>query len=392
MALKDVDHIFETFLNLQRSNGWEPLGQLDKTTKIAQLSAADLTSACYVRIERDCCIALEHLINMTRLEMASAGRNVPWMKYKVRALQILSPGDTIFEASVDTDKKNLKTAIRLIAGIFSASPGPTLMRRVVRRDYPSDGMFTVCCIPMGSSNGNLIVSGTHSRNAICRQLKVSEMGVEITTVTTFLQFPWPSLPVWVLPLLRVALIYQKGYIDFSQLGSLNAARQVFMTCKLRSCGSGRPMLPTRMASCTADSSSINCSWAPAPAEGFTFPVYLSAFFRAIGLAVRVFDCLDGRRLVPYQAVLLTDEWENVCATFEKYFAAQKTAFRRFYGRNACAKIYFFTEPRFLDGHVSAVSPDVQIASKNGSVDVIELSSVKSSLKSFRKLGLAAEYH
>ena len=54
-----------------------------------------------------------------------------------------------------------------------------------------------------------------------------------------------------------------------------------------------------------------------PSGSFSFPGYLSDLLSAIGCdVVRVFDCLDGRQLVPYQAVVCRRPIVSVrCSSF-----------------------------------------------------------------------------
>lgn len=215
-------------------------------------------------------------------------------------------------------------------------------------------------------------------------------------MTAFIQFPWPTLPDWTPTVLKKLLDDQKEMEQrFEALAPVDGHFQVYITCNLRGCSRGLPVLPTKPGALAVESADTSVliggySWEPAQSGGFTFPKYLRALLRAIGCSTRIFDSLDGRRLVPYQAVLLISEWKQVEEQFQEIFRWQRAAFRHHYGGNGAPRINFGIEPRFLGNHIPAEidEPKMVVCTKNSFVDIIDLSE----LKSFQRDRSAAEYH
>ena len=59
--------------------------------------------------------------------------------------------------------------------------------------------------------------------------------------------------------------------------------------------------------------------------------YIQEFLKRLGHNTRVFDRLDGQKLVPYQCVIRKDEWQKVRGELLQAFRLQKAAYRHAYG-------------------------------------------------------------
>ncbi|CAJ1424364.1 unnamed protein product [Effrenium voratum] len=56
--------------------------------------------------------------------------------------------------------------------------------------------------------------------------------------------------------------------------------------------------------------------------------YMQLFLERLGYDVHVFDCLDGRRLVPYQCAIRRDVWQKLRDNLAEAFGLQRSAYRR----------------------------------------------------------------
>ena len=82
-------------------------------------------------------------------------------------------------------------------------------------------------------------------------------------------------------------------------------------------------------------------------EKFRFSKYLQLFLDKLGMHVKVFDTLDGRLLVPYQSVVLREEWMQIRSRFLEAFSLQKTAYRHANGGTTAPNVHDNSKPRFV---------------------------------------------
>lgn len=106
---------------------------------------------------------------------------------------------------------------------------------------------------------------------------------------------------------------------------------------LRKCTKGPPLLP---------SSSDPDGWVQAERDGFNLTSYLRAFLAHVGANEEVYDVYNGQPLVPYQAALRRDAWENAWAAIGAQFKEQRAAYRWMFGGNCGPEISESKEPRF----------------------------------------------
>mmetsp|Transcript_106088 Transcript_106088/g.342496 ORF Transcript_106088/g.342496 Transcript_106088/m.342496 type:complete len:224 (+) Transcript_106088:526-1197(+) len=129
------------------------------------------------------------------------------------------------------------------------------------------------------------------------------------------------------------------------------AKNYYVVLCLQSCPRGTPLLPCHLTSDGAvhadsfiqDVSSVNVghyAWVPAQQQGFNFPEYLEQLLQVLGFSAQVYDCLDGRRLVPYHATMLGRDWSRVEESFAKLFREQRSAYRLMHGGKGAPKESF----------------------------------------------------
>lgn len=117
---------------------------------------------------------------------------------------------------------------------------------------------------------------------------------------------------------------------------------------LRKCSQGPPMFPRVLGSDShsgADPTGCNLSWVQA--DKYELPVYLAAFLSELGVAVDVFEQLDGRQLIHYQAALRLEDWERAHVALELPWRVMKAAYRRQLGGSWAPELTPGKAPRFV---------------------------------------------
>jgi len=88
-------------------------------------------------------------------------------------------------------------------------------------------------------------------------------------------------------------------------------------------------------------------WSPVDFDVFTLADYLRSFLRMLGIdAVDVYDVLDGRQLVPYQATMQRRAWARASVAMEGPFSVHRTVYRRMFGGKHAPEVAEGKEPRF----------------------------------------------
>lgn len=91
--------------------------------------------------------------------------------------------------------------------------------------------------------------------------------------------------------------------------------------------------------------------------------------------MQVFNSLDGRQLVPYQAALLRSNWSQVRLAFIEAFFLQKTAYRRANGGTTAPNVHEDVRPRFLpslrpvEAEVAAEKPQHKVVVRRTFLEV-----------------------
>ncbi|CAE7240497.1 unnamed protein product, partial [Symbiodinium microadriaticum] len=82
-------------------------------------------------------------------------------------------------------------------------------------------------------------------------------------------------------------------------------------------------------------------------EKFRFSSYLQRFLRNLNIPVVVYDRLDGRKIVPYQCIVRSEEWMEIRSHFLQAFSLQKTAYRHANGGTTAPNVHDNSKPRFI---------------------------------------------
>merc|ERR1712224_279217 len=124
----------------------------------------------------------------------------------------------------------------------------------------------------------------------------------------------------------------------------------YAVLNLRKCTKGLPLLPKKGIFAEPPASDPSDEWEPAVLSNFTLAAYLRAFLERLAFpgGEHLHDSLDGRLLVPYQAVVPRAVWAELWASLAGAFRTQRSAYRRLVGGRCAPEISECANPRFLD--------------------------------------------
>eukprot|EP00437_Effrenium_voratum_P043511 CAMPEP_0181476434 /NCGR_PEP_ID=MMETSP1110-20121109/41703_1 /TAXON_ID=174948 /ORGANISM="Symbiodinium sp., Strain CCMP421" /LENGTH=455 /DNA_ID=CAMNT_0023601713 /DNA_START=55 /DNA_END=1419 /DNA_ORIENTATION=- len=94
-------------------------------------------------------------------------------------------------------------------------------------------------------------------------------------------------------------------------------------------------------------------------EKFQLAHYVQRFLASAGEELRTFRSLDGSELVPYQCVVVRQEWDRVREKFLTLYPLQKTAYRRANGGSSAPGMHEDVEPKFLPKKSAVPKPEVK---------------------------------
>eukprot|EP00438_Fugacium_kawagutii_P019671 Skav211130 [mRNA] locus=scaffold1786:74524:76309:+ [translate_table: standard] len=135
---------------------------------------------------------------------------------------------------------------------------------------------------------------------------------------------------------------------------------MYLVLSLRSYNRGNPLVPHRDP-CAQHVVTVSrgehlgfASWAHfKPHEKFYMSDYLHCFMKQLGHELKTYDTLDGQKLVPYQCVVVRQEWDKLRASFFQAFNVQKAAYRHANGGTSTPSLSEDVRPHV----VSFVSTD-----------------------------------
>ncbi|CAL1130671.1 unnamed protein product [Cladocopium goreaui] len=287
--------------------------------------------------------------------------------------EILSPGDIFTSVHLrNSFMDEMNKAGAQVALLTGSSPPEAceehFRERVVQwRDFPSPGLLTIVEIPFDEKTQTFMSQiGGHFATVSVVQAHPQSPDEMIVTVGLFVT--GSAFPLWASAHLAqmaqsVANLVQLTASSFGNLESLCKADQNFYTVlSLRTCPQGRPLLP---GACPLALNLGEDPWCvlldlpegadPAftfwfrPVGDFNFPNYLFLFLAAIGCPqVQVFSSIDGRPLVPYQAVVRRSQWLEVNSSFEAAWKVHKMAYRKLNSTKHAPTISEAKTPRFAE--------------------------------------------
>ena len=132
--------------------------------------------------------------------------------------------------------------------------------------------------------------------------------------------------------------------------------KMYLVLSMRSFSRGSPMIPDDCP----EKASVKISagtplglvaWMPfTVGHKFYLSEYLKAFMAQLGhKSFQTYQVMDGRRVVPYQCVVVRSQWEEVRTGFREAFRLQKVAYRRGYGGTTSPTLREDVSPRWMPG-------------------------------------------
>lgn len=272
-----------------------------------------------------------------------------WVKFRFTPLIQRSASliGTPFGAFIRATRGALHTAAKQSEAIR--------LRLMVRRDWPQPGKFTIAGMPRHPETGELLEEWGILKATVA--ILEADADPDKTLVTEVKQLK--RVPTWALALGGA------HYLDWQSLKWMARYRasmvyreategaESYIIVRLRKYVKGPPLLP---------SSEPGMDWEPAQLEAFTLPVYLRTFLARLGVDVEVYGTLDGRRLVPYQAVVRRGAWERAWALMEGPFLSQKAAYRRLLGGTTAPELKLGVDPRFVPLAPASAAPAAKATS------------------------------
>ncbi|CAE8604490.1 unnamed protein product [Polarella glacialis] len=179
-------------------------------------------------------------------------------------------------------------------------------------------------------------------------------------------------------LTRVAADFGKSCVTTDQGGQ--ELREIdlnfYVVIGIKKCQRGPPLLPSQMLRegtvrvAAGDHLGLGM-WERWDEERFTLPEYLRSFiFSLLGQPeVEVYDALDGRQLVPYQAAVPRELWTSIKPALMTAFAIQKAAYRHVQGGSCAPALCDDTAARFLPSGDASFSDEESIRKSKGPVKI-----------------------
>jgi len=117
-------------------------------------------------------------------------------------------------------------------------------------------------------------------------------------------------------------------------------------------------------------------------EKFHLSEYVRSFMERLGYQVNTYEVMDGRKLVPYQCVVVRQQWDELRTSFVEAFRVQKAAYRHANGGSSTPTLTEDARPRWISA-AHDVCPEthiksdcsVRIGNAAGSSDSTDVSSV-----------------
>jgi hypothetical protein len=299
-------------------------------------------SALLVRSSYNLPIPFDMAVRLLRPEAMCVPENpmvLPFCK-ECQVLKTLAPGDVICSMQF---RSWFLAQLRLLATTSWGFDSKQMwMRLQLRRDFPSLGEVSVVMVdlsvdPQGSIlalDCGIVVSKTNDESVVL----IQEM------------FEMPRLPSWLLKLVlssycRTCAIAEVSCKNISSLVQQSLEESGFLVVTLKKCCRGFPLVPSLNEPGKA---SEDFQWdSPDSSSCFSLSNYLQHILNLCAIGPNaIFDSLDGRRLVPFQAAVRRVLWPRLWETLEPIFRKQRAAYRQHHGGSGAPQIQVDVPPRF----------------------------------------------
>lgn len=302
---------------------------------LKELSAAE----CLVRLSYIADVGIDQVAALMRPENAvQRDRHIYGLETSI--VKSFAPGDVLTNTRF-VGWMNALYALLLKSPIEEEM----LFREIVRRDFPRQGHTTGAFFPLDASRLEPLAFGND-----CCYFETLMMSTEGGDKKTSVEhtFMIPRTLQWMLPLMTRALSLVcsparlEGVPD--SLYHVALRDSPFLMLRLRKCCRGPPLVPSK-ARYAEELDELG--WEPAEEEDFSLGGYLQKLLAVCGVHTScVFDCLDGRPLVFFQAAVPRTAWPCLWDALEPVLKKQQTAYRRRYGGTGAPRIDADVEPRF----------------------------------------------
>lgn len=302
---------------------------------------SDTTSI--IEFSYDINVPLDQVIRLCRPEVLFRLEQHPWMHLFCdwSLLETVAPGDVVCSYQP-------VPMLALICDLFSRAQSSTqgcaenrfLGRAVLQRDYPEFGEVSLGMAGFGTQANFLSNIGM----TISRTSDESVTHVRETYET-------PHVPDWMIMRLFRHFghyLYQNALWEIAaSVYSPILEEQCGVVVGLKKCCRGLPLVPWRNQE-EKGLEEEEFRWLlPDDPESFTLTTYLQHILKVRGLdASVIFDSLDGRRVVYWQAVVRKAVWSQLWCTLEPIFKQLSTAYRKHYGCTGAPFIRAGVSPRF----------------------------------------------
>lgn len=245
----------------------------------------------------------------------------------------------------------------------ATSDWDTMVLRCVRRcEFPNAGEITQVTLPVDEDGfdasgwgGLQILRGSDGGSHVVVR--------DITLIPRRIQ--------WLLPYIarKFTASYSTEWDKFAledRLGQMVPA-EGFLVLRLRKCTRGPPLTPLKTSELghRPEGSLFSLDdmhWGLDNDGDFHLCRYLRRLLTFCGLSPdSVFDSLDGRFVVFYQAVVRRDAWHSLWAAVEPSFKRQQSAYRYWYGGSAAPTLSVDVPPFFVKSESERVPGDVERA-------------------------------
>lgn len=268
--------------------------------------------------------------------------------------QLLAPGDGLTRVRFQGQSRREYNGVITVLQCDEDSDGWHSMRTSQFQDCPNPGEYTSMMVSVG---GYGIDHPLCRMNAFYFTLKQGQEE-ESTEVAWVFSCPWDAYPesFTATCITMFSFIREKAEENKREQPELQELAESFYTIlSLRGCSRGSPLLPQGVQHANTTQESIGgFFWQPWEEDTFSFATYLKRLFQMSGCDAGAFDTLYGQQLVPYQAVVLTEDWIRIQDDFKPLFHAQCSAYRFVRGGNGAPKIRTEVEPRLTQNNQHTV--------------------------------------
>lgn len=292
---------------------------------------------------------------------------------------VFAPGDAMcWQRNIlSTKSSSLCVARAALVGFAQPTkriPGATdenhvgeLRRRrwMVRDCFPSPEHFACLSAPVCPRTGNLLeesfVPTLYAVVGYIHRHPEDQNRCTVTEVRVLSRMPEGSIDA-------MAAYYMKRDELMGQYTASSVYVQTRICCALYAVvgisrlSKGPPLLPKaclvgdRGGQDPVGDMNLVCEWEPAH-HANTCAKYLQEFLHRVGVDIDVYDQLNGRRLIYYQAALRHDDWMRAQAVLDGgAWEAHCAAYRRILGARRSPKFTRCEEPRCQDHVVDSESP------------------------------------